>query len=103
MGIFDEFELMMRVRLDNLWDQIASGALSAEDANQKLKISEAVCKLMLIATELGLAPTTLEERMQFDKALVALWPEACRRSGIRESNMPQELMRCLLSLVGRPN
>jgi hypothetical protein len=39
--------------------------------------------------------------MQLEEKLIAKWPEACRRAGISEIPMPEDMMRAITQVVGR--
>jgi hypothetical protein len=71
----------MRDAVGELLLQLATGEISAEDAQREVEICKALKELIRIAIEMG-APWPPEERMRQEATLIAKWPEACRRAGV---------------------
>jgi hypothetical protein len=97
------FKQTIRDGVADLLADVAYGEISADDAERELDIAKALCELIVMADEMGPWPVPAEERMRRDKKLMALWPEACRRAGVAVSDMPEDVMRRIVGLVGQPS
>jgi hypothetical protein len=96
-----DFEEKMRDLLDELLSQVAAGEISAGDAQRVLDTSRAWNELTGIAAEMGAWSCPPEEKMRREEALIAKWPEACRRAGVGPMPMPDGITRTITAFRGR--
>jgi hypothetical protein len=96
-----DFEQKMRDAAGELLLQVAAGEISAEDAQRKLDICKALVEMILIMTDMGAWPCPPEEHMRQEATLIEKWPEAGRRAGVGAIPMPDDIMRAIISFVGR--
>ena len=90
-------------------DAVQRAAFSVED-RQESDTLKALNEMVGIAAEMMVGikadmgarrDVPPEERMRREATLIAKWPEACRRAGIDEIPMPDDMMRAITSFVGR--
>jgi hypothetical protein len=105
-----DIEDQLRDALNELLVQKESGEITTEEFERRLNINKVVVEMIGLAAELvereGSSP---EDRVQHEQAflarqqaLIALWPEACRRADVPVFDFPLDLMRIFLR-VGRPS
>jgi hypothetical protein len=68
--VSEEYKQKMRDAVGELLLQLATGEISAEDAQREVEISKALNELIRIAIEMG-APWPPEERMRQEATLIA--------------------------------
>jgi hypothetical protein len=102
-GYVRDFEQKMRDAAGGLLIQVAAGEISAEDAQREVDTCHALIELIRIAAEMGAWSCPPEEKMRREEALIAKWPQACRRARVGAIPLPDDMMRAITSFRGRAN
>lgn len=84
---------------DALLAAVAFGEINQEEADREIAVCKALDELILMGKMEDLEPVTSPEaRMQRKRAMIARWPEACRRAGVPD--MPADILQAVISRVG---
>jgi hypothetical protein len=82
----------LEAALNDLLDEGVAGAISSTDI-QGLEVCRALCELAIMAAAAWDAPPrSATERMSRDQAVIAMWPEACRRSNSPVKDAPSNFL-----------
>jgi hypothetical protein len=87
-----KFTQKVRDCIGELHLRITEGKITKEEAQHELDTWKATIEMISIVIEMGAPWPDPEERMRQEPALIAKWPEACRRAGVNVP-MPEVFMR----------
>jgi hypothetical protein len=99
----DDFEQKLRDAHGDLLAGVASGQITEAEAIREAEQFKVLAEFHGIMAAMGPWPCSEEENLRREAELIRLWPEVCRRVGVRVEAMPDEVMRWLVGSVSRPN
>jgi hypothetical protein len=92
MSVVGTLEGELEAALNDLLDEGVAGAISSADI-QGLKVCRALCELTIMAAAAWNGPPQSErERLRRDEAVIAMWPEACRRTNNAVTEAPSNFL-----------
>jgi hypothetical protein len=92
MSVAGTLEGELESALNDLLDEGVAGAISSADS-QGLKVCQALCELaIMVAAAWKGPPQSEKERMRRNEAVIAMWPEACRRTNSPVTEAPSNFL-----------